>query len=238
MKKTVTPKIVNRLNYLLDTVCKYLAEEKYDEANKLQEEYYEIENEYDLFDQTYEEHGKLGIKDITGKILVPAIYSNYSELYSYTIKRGAPVAAQNDEGKFALVSTNGSGLPLCDFIYDLIVCKHYTSFYTCIKEVDGKRLFGLLTAKGKEIVPCEMDLIYNISNDIIVFKKDEKFGLVTSWGLYLPPVYEEITADENEFVHVSLNGQWGHVSNEGVFIPDDNEETFDNTHCLSFGIDD
>lgn len=132
----------------MDTVCKYLAEEKYDEANKLQEEYYEIENEYDLFDQTYEEHGKLGIKDITGKILVPAIYSNYSELYSYTIKRGAPVAAQNDEGKFALVSTNGSGLPLCDFIYDLIVCKHYTSFYTCIKEVDGKRLFGLLTAKG------------------------------------------------------------------------------------------
>ena len=197
-----------------------------------------MENEYDLFDRIYEENGKMGVKDITGKILVPAIYCNYSELYSYTIKRGAPMAAQNDEGKFALVSTNGKGTPLCDFKYDLIECKHYTSFYTCSKKSDGKEYFGLLTAKGNEIVPCEMDMIYGISNNMIVFEKDGKSGLVTCWGLYIPPIYNELTEDEHEFVHADLNGQWGHISNEGTFIPDEDKETFDNTCCLSYYIDD
>lgn len=238
MKKEVTPEVINRLNNVLDQVCKLLAEEKFEEANKLQEEYYELENEYNLFDRIYEENGKMGVKDITGKILVPAIYSNYSELYSYTIKRGAPMAAQNEEGKFALVTTNGKGTPLCDFKYDLIECKHYTSFYTCIKKADGKEYFGLLTAKGDEIVPCEMDMIYGISNNIIVFEKNEKFGLVTNWGLYLPPIYNEITEDEQDFVHANLNGQWGHISEKGTFIPDEDERTFHNTCCLSYCMED
>lgn len=238
MKKEVTPEIIKRLNDTLDAVCKYLAEENYNEANKLQEEYYKIEDEYNLFDYTYEEDGKLGVKDITGKIRVPAIYSNYSELYSYTIKRNAPVAAQNEEGKFALVTTDGKGTPLCNFKYDMIECKHYTSFYTCSKESDGRRFLGLLTAKGQELVPCEMDVIYGISNGIIVFEKDGKYGLVTSWGLYIPPIYNELREDEQKFVHAELNGQWGHISGEGTFIPDEDEDTFDNTNCLSFGVDD
>ena len=77
MKKEVTPEIIKRLNDTLDFVCKYLAEENYDEANKLQKEYSKIEDEYNLFDYTYEENGKLGVKDITGNIRVPAVYCNY-----------------------------------------------------------------------------------------------------------------------------------------------------------------
>ena len=80
MKKEVTPEIIKRLNDTLDFVCKYLAEENYDEANKLQKEYSKIEDEYNLFDYTYEENGKLGVKDITGNIRVPAVYCNRSRL--------------------------------------------------------------------------------------------------------------------------------------------------------------
>lgn len=238
MKKEATPEIIKRLNEISDAVCKLLVEENYDEANKLQEEYYKIESEYNLFDYTYEENGKMGVKDVTGKIRVPAIYRNYSELYSYTIKRDEPVAAQNEDGKFALVTTDGKGTPLCDFKYDLIECKHYTSFYTCCKESNGKRSFGLLTAKGQELVPCEMDVIYGISNGIIVFEKEGKSGLVTCWGLYVPPIYNELTEDEQDYVHANLNGQWGHISDEGGFIQDEDEDTFDCTYCLSFGVDD
>lgn len=238
MKKEVTPEIIKRLNEISDAVCKLLVEENYDEANKLQEEYYKIESEYNLFDYTYEENGKMGVKEVTGKVRVPAIYRNFSELYSYTIKRNDPVGAQNEEGKFALVTTDGKGTPLCDFKYDLIECKHYTSFYTCCKESEGKKSFGLLTAKGKELVPCEMDVIYEIFNSIIVFGKDGKFGLVTCWGLYVPPIYNELTEDEQGYVHADLNGQWGHISDEGGFIPDEDEDTFWNTCYLSFGVED
>lgn len=111
MKKEVTPEIIKRLNEISDAVCKLLVEENYDEANKLQEEYYKIESEYNLFDYTYEENGKMGVKEVTGKVRVPAIYRNFSELYSYTIKRNDPVGAQNEEGKFALVTTDGKGTP-------------------------------------------------------------------------------------------------------------------------------
>ena len=43
MKKEVTPEIIKRLNEISDAVCKLLVEENYDEASKLQEEYYKIE---------------------------------------------------------------------------------------------------------------------------------------------------------------------------------------------------
>ena len=184
MKKEATPEIIKRLNEISDAVCKLLVEENYDEANKLQEEYYKIESEYNLFDYTYEENGKMGVKEVTGKVRVPAIYRNFSELYSYTIKRNDPVGAQNEEGKFALVTTDGKGTPpLCDFKYDLIECKHYTSFYTCCKESEGKKSFGLLTAKGKEFVLCEMDVIYDIFNSIIVFWEGWKVRSCNLLGL-------------------------------------------------------
>ena len=76
------------------------------------------------------------------------------------------------------------------------------------------------------------------SNGIIVFEKDGKYGLVTCWGVYVPPIYNELTEDEHELVHADLNGQWGHISGEGTFISDEDEDTFDNTYCLSFGVDD
>jgi len=237
MKKTATTEIINRIDYLLNTIDKLVEEEKYNKANKLQEEFNKIEEEYNLFDQIYEENGKKGVKDIAGKILIPAIYSDYSECYSYTFKREAPMAAKNDKGKYALVSTDGKGTPLCDFKYDFITFKPYTDLYTCCINTDeGKHKLGLLTYNGEEIVPCEMDTIYGISNCIISFEKGDKYGLITCWGLYVPPIYDEMEEDEDEWVHVKLNGQWGHISEDGNFIPDEDEETFDDTICLSFGI--
>lgn len=99
----------------------------------------------------------------------------------------------------------------------MIKCKHYTSFYTCSKELDGTRFLGLLTANGQELVPCGMDVIYGLSNGIIVLKNG-KFVLVTCWGLYVPPIYSGLTEDEHELVHVELNGQWGHISDGLSFL--------------------
>jgi hypothetical protein len=233
MKKQVTPEIICRLNQLMNAVCQHLANEEFEKANSLQEEYYQLEETYDLFDKEFEENGKIGLKEVTGKTLVPPIYKGFSELYSYTIKRGDPIAAANDEGKFALVTTDGYGLPLTSFDYDMIECKHHTSFYSCYKMINGELQCGLLNKYGKEIIPCKMDTIWDIHNNIIIVDKDDKYGLYTTFGLYIPPMYNEIEPDEAGFLLVQKGNEWGYISEQGDFIHEDDEETLDHTTILA-----
>lgn len=234
MKKKATTEVINRLSALTNSISLHLAKEEFDEANKLQNEFFEIENNYDLFDQTYQEGEKVGVKDVTGKILVPAIYHGFSELFSYSIKRGEPLAAQNADGKFALVATDGTGKPLTEFAYDMICCKHYTSFYTCCKNTSEGLKMGLLNKKGREIVPCEMDYIYEISNDIICFERNGKFGLITIWGLYIAPIYDEMTEDKEDQVYVRKGNHWGYLNEKGMFIPKEDKETIQNSYLLNY----
>lgn len=48
MKKRATTEVINRLNALTNSISLHLAKEEFDEANKLQNEFFEIENNYDL----------------------------------------------------------------------------------------------------------------------------------------------------------------------------------------------
>lgn len=237
MKKKATTEVINRLNALTNSISLHLAKEEFSEANKLQNEFFEIENSYDLFDQLYQEGEKVGVKDVTGRILVPAIYHGFSELFSYSIKRGEPLAAQNADGKFALVAADGTGKPLTEFVYDQIRCKHYTSFYTCYQDTSEGPKMGLLNNKGQEIVPCKMDHIYEISNDIIHFEQNGKFGLITIWGLYIAPIYDEMTEDKEDQVYVRLGDQWGYLNEKGTFIPKEDEETIQNSYLLNYNPD-
>lgn len=233
MKKQVTPEIICRLNQLMNTVCQHLAKEEYEKANLLQEEFYQIEETYDLFDKEFEVNGLKGLKEVTGKTLVPPIYKGFSEVYSYTIKRGEPIAATNDKGKFALVTTDGYGQPLTSFDYDMIECKHHTSFYSCYKMKNKKLQCGLLNKKGKEIIPCEMDTIWDIHNNIIIVEKEDKYGLYTTSGLYITPIYNEVKADEAGFLLVRKENEWGYVSEQGNFIHEKDEETLDHITILA-----
>ena len=77
MKKQATPEIICQLHALMNNVCKHLAQEEFDEANRLQEEFYQIEENYDLFDKEFEEDGKIGLKEVTGRVIVPALYQGF-----------------------------------------------------------------------------------------------------------------------------------------------------------------
>lgn len=237
MKQNPSPEIIERLNFITNHVSQYIVEGKYDEANELQEEFYQIENIYDLFDRPFEENGRIGLKEITGKILVPPLYQGFPELYSYTIKRGDPVVASNETGKCALVSTDGQGTPLTEFQYDNIECKHFTAFYTCYKKIEGKVKIGILCNSGRELVPCEMDNIFEVYNDIIEIEKDDKHGLLTIWGLYVPPIYDEIEEEESGLVRLRNGEQWGYISDDGTFITKDFDDIDLSICLLSFSPD-
>ena len=199
------------------------------ELIQLEEENYNLSEKYDFYNRDFEENGLIGLKDITGKILVPAKYKKIVEHYAYDYFRNEPVSAQNEEGKYGLVKTDGTGDPIIPFEYDSLQMMVSTSFFIATK--NGKK--GFISPKGEIITPCEWDVAYEPWNDIIVIEDGDKSGLVTQWGLYVKPIYDEIE-NKDEFVYVRLGNKWGYLDEEGNFIDEDDQKKLDETAILNF----
>lgn len=67
------------------------------------------------------------------------------------------------------------------------------------------------------MVPCEMDVVHAISNSFLGMVKDGKVGLLTTSGVYVAPVFDDLDED-GEFVKACKDGVWGYISAKGEFI--------------------
>lgn len=198
MKKKITPEIINLLDELLNDVSTYVSEENFKEATRLQEHINRIKYEYDMSDKTFELNGRYGLKNIKEEILVPPIYKGFSEVNSYIEKSNKPVAAIGENDRYGLVTTDGKGKPLTAFEYNQIKCTHFASIYTCYKNKGEKIKKGLIDKNGRTIVACEMDKIHEAKGGIIILEKDNKYGLYTTWGLYISPQYDELSNEHDK----------------------------------------
>ena len=236
MKKIATEEVVKRVDCILDTLSKVINEEvtmKRSEINALYEEYDQIRETYDLFDQVFEEDGKKGVRNAACKVLVPALYKDFSETYTYR-RYGyvMPIPACDFNDKYAIVKCDGNGTPLCGFEYDMIKFMFGScALYKCWKRVGEKYLTGVLDSEGNVIVPCEMDEIYSISNSFAVVEKDGKFGAVTTNSFYVEPLYDEIEEREG-YLTACKDGNWGYISSKGEFIDAADEDRMDEEEML------
>ena len=219
---TMKMNLVNRIHELEKASTPHISV-----LNELFSQNYDLNEKYDFFDQIFEENGKKGIKDITGAIRVPALYSDFAETYHYDVFRNRPVPAANDQDKFALVTTDGTGRPVTPFIYDCIHQIDWTNFYLAKK--DGKH--AVLTNSGEEVVPCIIDSISEACNGISSFTSDGKEGLFTDTRLYVAPIFDEIT-ENDEKVYARLGNQWGYIDEEGNFIEEHDEDALDDADLL------
>lgn len=236
--------IMMDVHYLLDQM------EKVDSNEDFEKQYNQLETiklEYEFFDQEFEENGKVGLEDIEGRLLVPARFASFPERYDYFTKRGEPVVVGNEEGKLALVTTDGKGTLLTEFEYDYlsancdILCHTFSGcLYHCGKQQGEKMLYGLLDRNGKEVVPCEMDMLWGTCGKVGEFVKDKKYGLYTTYGVYVEPVYDDISTDEDEYWFGIRGGVRGFFGEDGTFVPQDRtEELEDMVHlqCFDDGVD-
>ena len=221
MRKEVTNAVRERIQVIKNRVQEIKSntpEENELEYMDLVQEFWNINTEYNLFDTTFSEGDKMGVVDIMGDVVVPALYKDYSELYNYALTRSLPVPASDFNGKFALVSSDGKGTPLCAFEYDMInYMRGSDCFFVCEKCLDGKVLMGVLNGKGEEIVPCEMDIVHSVSNNMAAFAKDGKIGVLTMNGEFFPPIYDD-AEDDCGFLIVCKDGVWGYLSVKGELI--------------------
>lgn len=236
MKKIATEEVVKRVDFIVDILSKAIDKEvslKRSEIEALEDEYYRLMESYDLFDQVFDEGGKKGVRNVAGKILVPALYKDFSETYAYKSSGYVmPVPACDFNDKYAIVNCDGNGTPLCSFEYDMIKFMFGScTLYKCWKRVGDKYLTGVIDGEGNLLVPCEMDEVYAISNSIAVIEKDGKFGGLTTFNSYIEPLYDEIE-ERDGFLTACKDGKWGYISSKGEFIDENDEERMDSTELL------
>ena len=185
-------------------------------ANEYIEKMEALCEEYDLFDQEFTENGLTGLKDITGQVRIPALYKTIGARYRYDHWRELPVPVMNGEDKYAIVNADGSGKPICDFIYDYIAFCPWTDHFIVRR---GSKV-TILRPDGTELLPTMVDTIYEPFNHIIMLENEGKYGLCTLHGSYVAPIYDEMEPDDNDNVHVRLGDTWGYISGDGEFLPE------------------
>ena len=193
-----------------------LDNENYEESDRLYELVSELNEKYDFKDQVFEENGRKGLRDMTGDTLVPPLYAGICETYNFEELRGCPIGVCNENGKCALVTTDGEGTLLTDFEYDNIRFFGYLPYFIVWK---GEKV-GFIDIDGTVVVPCILDDWHDGFNDIQIIESEGKYGFITRWGLYVEPMYDELDNKNNE-PRVRKGDTWGYVNTDGDFVTKD-----------------
>jgi hypothetical protein len=216
--------IIERINFLK------LETEKPNCATELFAELENIRKEYEWCDIVFEENGKKGLKDVSGKIRVPAMYSDFPTLYHYFHFRNVPVIAQNEQGLYGLVKVDGSGDAITDFEYEYMDLEQWSCRFVAAKNGHC----GIMNHQGHLLVPCELDGVCReipINGHILVTLGNKKGIYNYVYDLYIKPIYDEIE-EKDDKVYVRLGNQWGYLDEDGNFIDENDEETLDEVCVL------
>ena len=101
-----------------------------DERGEIEDRISTLHSGYDWsnYEFTDPDTEKKGVKDVTGKILVPALYDGFSFMGTYQVGHDLPKAAMKD-GKYGFVAGDGSGKELTAFVYNSLEWDPQTCFF-------------------------------------------------------------------------------------------------------------
>ena len=222
-KPLATIEVLNRIKELDERMNQMKADQ--DVSDDEREEYFSLYNEkctlfneYNWFDQAFVENGRYGVKAIMGKVIIPAQFDDYVELFHYDFRRSAiPMVIG---GKTVLVKSDGSGEIIPNTEYDTIHYASYTPYYRMWKNSK----FGFMSANGTVYVDCICDEYYEPLNGISVYRSGNKWGLIDMGGNVVAPIFDEIIDPEpDECVKVRIGEEVGFVDENGKFTTDEDE---------------
>lgn len=206
------------------TAADYLKREELENTRLGSNEHLQFLNSLDWSPELFEESGKNGLKNAMGEVIVPPLFEDFMTLGNHEIDKGEPVSTQAN-GKWGVVLADGKGTWLVEPEYDYI---GYPNRLTHVLK-EGK--WGVLDIATNEfIVPLECDKVVDhdgflFMNDIGIFMKDGKYGLVTPEGRVTRAIFDDIVDDCEGWVEVQYNGEWGYINEQGEFT-DDMEQAF------------
>ena len=199
--------------------------------SKKEEEFAEMA--LDMRDVIFEENEKVGLRRVTGEVLVPALFDEIPERYDCIseIKDPCGCVPVVRGHKFALCKTDGKGTLVTDFSYDRLFRYFWSNYKYFITVNAGKK--GVIACNGKEIVPCEMDEIYEMmdADGCIPLRKEDKWGLVYC-GVATEVIYEDYKFDL-EMGMVKKDGKWYYINAKGQPVTKMEEGSFFSTFDAS-----
>jgi hypothetical protein len=189
----------------------------------------------DMRDEVFEENGKVGLRRVTGEVVVPALFDEIPEQYDYigiihdSWELDCVPVVRNH--KFALCKTDGKGTLVTDFVYDRLF-RYFYSRYNYFIGVKGSKK-GVIDLDGKEIVPCEMDEIYEMidRDGCMPLKKGDKWGLVF-YGVATEVIYDDYKI-ESGMGMVKKDGKWFYVDYNGKPVADIDHAYFESDYDIS-----
>ena len=194
---------------------------KFDRQQLIHEKY-NLQEQYCFQTIVFESvNKKYGLKDVAGKILVPAKYDGFCILYNSMDFHRKSVPAVR-EGRYVIVSLDGTGTELTKETYDDIRLASYGnpgSPYLYRK--NGLSAWGFMNNMGEELCDCIVDGFCD-EIDCAYYSSGELWGY---WDYYskllTPPIYDNIESDgeTDGFLIFTLNGEQGYVKYDGTFVP-------------------
>lgn len=186
----------------------------------------EITDKYNTMTRVFEENGKMGMKDILGKVIVPAAYDDFA--YTYEWRCPMPTIPALRDGKYGVVKTDGTGEELTPFVYDeLELLRPW--FYGFLYKKDGSDRWGIMMRDGTELTDCIIDMCYE-PDQSFVFVSDGKMGIWQYENWIIPPIYDDIDIEDEpqDPILFTLNGVKGYVSLKShEFVPKEQLESAD-----------
>ena len=166
-------------------------------------ESFEVDSKlHDLWDEfgypsfesmTYEVDGKIGLLDLVGRKLTPAIYEDFCFTYDWSLFTTDFQIVAKKDGKWGIIDFEGN--IVCPFKYDRIVRVKGSMYHLVIK--NGKQ--GVVNHRGKLVIPCSMDSIHtpDFKYEPFFFRKNYKWGWYWNgdssfYNCHQKPMYDEI----------------------------------------------
>ena len=168
----------------------------YHESFEVDSKLHDLWNEYgypSFESMTYEEDGKIGLLDLVGRKLSPAIYEDFCFTYDWSLFTTDFQIVAKKDGKWGIVDFEGN--IVCPFKYDRIVRIKDSMYHLAVK--NGKQ--GVVNHRGKLIIPCSMDSIHtpDFKYEPFFFRKNYKWGWYWNgdssfYNCHQKPMYDEI----------------------------------------------
>lgn len=179
--------------------------------------------DHDWKDEVFEVDGKKGLKDVKGRIVVPALYDGFTHRGHYIFQSSIVVAQQGD--KVGIVARDGSGAPLSAFAHAEIVPiapgLNFSDAQLVRQEANGP--FALLV-DGEVFTPYEITGCFTPSNGYLVVQAaNGKCGMLDLVRRrYVTPEYDEIRDEgDGTFITFVKDGKEGLLTLEGRFVSED-----------------
>lgn len=172
----------------------------------------------DMRDVRFEKSGKVGLKRVTGEIVLEPIYDGIPEVYDCLeeecVKCAIPVVM---EGKYGLVNMS-NGKTILEYEYDRIFKFFGESIPYFVVEKDSKK--GLVWQHGDVAMECIADEIYvnHFCYGFVPYRIGDKWGVADGYKVS-KAIFDDITQDwpDEGFIKVKKDGKWGWINKDGDF---------------------